>query len=287
MTLSMQAVLDYFELQRRPFSPITDPAFLFPAPQHRRARTMLDYALMSDAPFAMITGDAGVGKTLVLREMLSSPNDAIRFGLVTNATAGTEMDLLRLVLIALGEPPAPTESYAALYAQIEALLIDVYRTSQRVVLVLDEADRYAPEILDHLGHLTNINYGEHCLFQVILMGQTPIRERIGRTKHEGLAQRITTHAHISALTAAETEAYIAHRLEFAGAQDPIFAHDTFAQIFDAASGVPRLINQLCDFGMLYAYGEEARTVTSDHITAVTEASFLMAVDPPKPLRAVQ
>ncbi|WP_090060931.1 ExeA family protein [Celeribacter neptunius] len=287
MNFSLQNVLDHFGLSGRPFTLVPDPGFFFMSEQHRYAQASLAYGIMSRAPITMLTGDIGAGKTLILRDLLLNQQDEdITVGLVANAAPADRVEMLRLVLYALGEDVPETDSYAKLYAQLEAFLVDRYRAGQRVVLIFDEAQNLDRDSLEHLRMLTNINYGEHELVQLVLIGQPDLRDMIARPDLRQLAQRISASAYISPLSKDEIGAYIEYRLQVVGREDPLFSSDTYEMIYDHTGGVPRLINQLCDYGLLYAFGGNEQIVTCETLASVVEDNFLMSGERAVPLRAL-
>ena len=286
MSFSMQSVLDHFGLARRPFSVVPDPSMIYWSANHKRAQAVLDYGIMSRAPITLITGDIGAGKTVILRDILSRPDEALQIGLIANAAPADRVEMLRLILIALGQSVPETDSYATLYVQLEAFLVEEYRAGRRVVLIFDEAQNLDREALEHLRMLTNINYGEHELVQLVLVGQSELKDMVGRADLRQLAQRISANAHLPPLSEGEIEDYIKARLEFAGCTEPLFEPDTFPMIYQHTGGVPRLVNQLCDYGLLYAFGAETKTVSAESLANVIADKFLIGLKPEGQLRAV-
>lgn len=277
MGFVMQNMLDHFGLSRRPFSLIPDPDFLCLTPQHARARSVLDYGLLSCAPITLLTGDIGVGKTTMLREFLKRAPHDIKIGLICNAVPSNTIEMLRLVLHALGQIPTEGESGAALYAQLEAHLVAEYASGHRVVLVFDEAQKLGRNALEHLRMLTNINYAEHELLQLVLIGQTNLLTLVNRPDMEQVAQRISAHMHLTRLSEQEVETYLNVRLEAAGGESGIFAAGSAGMIFQQTSGTPRLINQLCDYALLYAYAAGEGIVTSRSIASVINDRTILSL----------
>lgn len=286
MSFTLQSVLDHFGLEKRPFTLVPDPEFLFMSSQHLRAQAVLDYGIMSCAPITLITGDIGAGKTTILRELLTRSPEDLNVGLIANAAPADRVEMLRLILFSLGQVAMETDSYANLYAQLEVFLVEEYRAGRRVVLVFDEAQNLDRNSLEHLRMLTNINFAEHELVQLVLIGQPELQETVNRSDLKQLAQRISAHVFLSGLTEEDVSAYIKHRLAVAGLERDVFEPDTFRMIFERTGGTPRLVNQLCDYALLYAYGDGEQTVSIATLEKVLEDDFMMSFGRERPLRLV-
>ena len=137
----------------------------------------------------------------------------------------------------------------------QRFLIDQYAAGRRVVLIFDEAQNLSRESLEELRMFTNINSGKDELLQLILVGQPELRDIVLRPDLRQFAQRVSASYHLPAMDRETVRDYVEHRLKVAGAVRPIFTADAFDPIFEATRGVPRLVNQLCDFAMVYAFSE--------------------------------
>ena len=252
----MESTLDlytaHFGLTERPFSLLPDPGFLFWSAQHQRAYTMLEYGIVTRAPITLITGEVGAGKTTLLQYLLGTVSEEVRIGLISNAH-GDRGELLRWVLMALGEPAPRDAGYVDLFAQFQSFLIAEYAAGRRVVLIFDEAQNLSRESLEELRMFTNINAGKDELLQLVLVGQPELRETIRRPDLTQFAQRVAASFHLPAMDAATVRGYIRHRLAVAGADHEIFSLSATDAVHEATHGVPRLVNQLCDLAMVYAY----------------------------------
>lgn len=250
----------HFGLRERPFSLVPDPDFLFWSPAHRRAYTMLEYGLLTHAPITLITGDVGAGKTTLLHHLLRSVGDGMSVGLIANAQ-GARGELLHWVLLALGQTAPSGAGYVELFGQFQAFLINEYGLGNRVILIFDEAQNLSRESLEELRMFTNINTGKDELLQLVLVGQPELRDTIRRPDLTQFAQRVSASFHLTTMDARTVRAYIAHRLWVAGAQSNIFSRPATQLVHEAARGVPRLVNQLCDLALLYAYTGNKQTVS--------------------------
>lgn len=247
-----------FGLRERPFSLVPDPDFIYWSPQHRRAYSVLEFGILSHAPITMLTGEIGAGKTTLLQNLLSQMEHDVIVGLVSNAQ-GDRGELLQWVLNALDVPFNPADTYVQHFQLLQDFLIKVYSRGRRVVLIFDEAQNVSREGLEELRMLININSNKDELVQLILVGQPELRDIVRDPNMRQLAQRISSSFHLTRMTAEATQAYIRHRMKTAGATGEEFTPGACTLIHGVAGGVPRLVNQLCDFALLYRWTEGGET----------------------------
>ena len=250
---------DFFGFSERPFTLLPDPDFLFWSRAHRRAFSVLEYGVMTHAPITVVTGEVGVGKTTLIQKLLATLEDDITLGLVSNAQGGRG-ELLQWVLNALGVEADLSGAYVALFQQLQDFVIEEYAAGRRVILLIDEAQNLSVEGLEELRMLTNINANKDELLQLILVGQPELRQMIMRPELRQFAQRVTATYHIPALDRAAIGGYIQHRLVHVGGTGAEFTSPAVDLIHETSRGIPRLVNKLCDFAMVYAATEERRVV---------------------------
>jgi type II secretory pathway predicted ATPase ExeA len=264
----------FYGLSDRPFSLIPDPDYLYWADGHRAAFTVLEYGVMTRSPITVLTGEIGVGKTTVLQKLLSGLDDATTVGLVSNAQGG-RAEMLRWVTNALGLRADRQADYVELYQTLEDHLIAEYAAGRRVTLVIDEAQNLSTEALEELRMLTNINSGRDELVQLILVGQPQLRERIMHPDLEQFAQRVVAAYHLMPLGAEATTSYIQHRMVHAGGRGDEFTIEALTEIARLTAGVPRLINKLCEFCLVYgAIGGETPIVVSTVRQVIADGIFV-------------
>ncbi|MDH2328614.1 AAA family ATPase [Cereibacter sp. SYSU M97828] len=256
-------------MTERPFTLLPDPSFLFWSPQHKRAFSVLDYGILSHAPITLITGEIGSGKTTLLRELLNRIDEDVTVGLVSNAQGGRG-ELLQWVLNALSVPMGPGDTYVQLFQKLQEFLVTEYAAGRRVILIFDEAQNLSIEGLEELRLLTNINSGQDELIQLILVGQPELRDMVLHPNMRQLAQRVAASFHLNAMDEEAIAGYISHRLRKAGGNGEEFTPEAVRMVHKATRGVPRLVNQLCDFCMLYAWSSESPVVTDKIVTSVLD-----------------
>jgi general secretion pathway protein A len=268
---------EHFGFNLRPFALVPDPDFLFWSPAHKRAYAMLEYGVLTHAPITLITGAVGAGKTTLLHQLLRSLPPGVQVGLISNPS-GSRAELLRWVLMALSQPAAPDETYVDLFSRFQDHLIAEYGQGRRVVLIFDEAQNLGREALEELRMFTNINSGKDELLQLVLVGQPELREMVARPDMRQFAQRVASSFHLAEMDLPTVRAYVAHRLKVAGRTGGIFTPQAVELVHSATGGVPRLVNQLCDLALLYAFTKESPTVNRKMVQQVLDDGALFAVD---------
>ncbi|MEJ6396249.1 AAA family ATPase [Gymnodinialimonas sp. 2305UL16-5] len=269
----------HFGLRERPFTLLPDPDFLMWTRAHKRAFSILEYGLMSRAPITVVTGEVGAGKTTLLQKLLTSMDDDVLVGLISNAQGGRG-DLLHWVLGALDIECDLDVAYVAKFQLLQDFLIEQYSDGRRVVLIIDEAQNLSIEGLEELRMLTNINSNKDELLQLILIGQPELRRMILRPELRQFAQRVSATYHIPPMDAETTEDYIRHRLRHAGGTGEEFTETAISLIHAKSGGVPRLVNKLCDFAMVYAVSGEAQIVDEAIVNEVLWDGIFLATPEP-------
>lgn len=269
MTQALSYYLDHFGLRERPFSLTPDPEFLYWSPAHRGALAMLEYGLSTRAPITLLTGEIGAGKTTLLHHFVDGlPEDTV-IGLISNARPGVN-DILRRVCAALGmSVPAGADS-ADVFTLVQDFLVQEHRAGRRVLLIIDEAQNLNRDALEDLRMLTNINAGKEEVLQLLLSGQPELRAMVRRPDLVQFAQRVAASYHLPRLDADDVALYIATRLRLAGGSASVFSRQAATLVHEATEGTPRLINQLCDLALTYAFAEGAPLVKREIITRVLE-----------------
>jgi len=251
----------HFGLTERPFSLAPDPRYLFLSEGHREALAHLVYGLQGGG-FVQLTGEVGTGKTTVCRALLDQLPPEVDAAMILTPRL-TAVELLSAVCDELRvEYPAGTASLKVLIDALSKALLDAHARGRRTVVIIDEAQNLSMEVLEELRLLTNIETTREKLLQVILIGQPELGELMQRPALRQLAQRVTARYHLQPFTFGETRAYVRHRLEVAGQRRPLFTASALRVVHRRASGVPRLINNICDRALLGAFGRSKRKVTA-------------------------
>ncbi|WP_160064564.1 AAA family ATPase [Psychromonas sp. L1A2] len=256
---------EFFSLKEQPFSISPDPDFLFLSDRHKEALAHLMYGLIGNGGFVLLTGEVGTGKTTVCRALLKDISDDTDIAYILNP-AQTEVELLATICDQLKiDYDVDRASLKTLFDAISSWMIGNFENGRNAIVLIDEAQHLSFAVLEQLRLLTNIESNNKKPLQVILIGQTELQQKLKENQLRQLAQRITARYHLLPLTLQESEFYIQHRLNVAGATTPIFETKLLKRIFKYSRGVPRLINLICDRSMLCAYSQNSPKVTAKMI----------------------
>lgn len=258
----------FYGFSERPFSLLPDPDYLFFSSQHEAALAMLETAVINGAGFCMLSGEIGAGKTTLLRELLNRLDESITVGLVSN-THSSFGNLMQWILAAYGMVPV-SQDRVEQHQQFVDFLIGEYSKKKHTLLIIDEAQQLTPGAMDELRLLSNINSDKDFLLQVIIAGQHELRDMLQTPELRQFAQRISFDFHLEYLDLKNTHHYIKHRLVHAGGNSGLFDASACDAIFENTGGVPRLINRLCDFCLVYGYAEEIQSISDHTVHAVLE-----------------
>ena len=254
---------DFYGLKEKPFSLLPDPGFLYLSHHHRTALNLLEYGLISQAGFIVITGEVGSGKTTLIRRVINSAGKDIVIGNITNTHAASG-DLLNWIVAAF-ELDREADEGVDLYNRFVQFVVSQYAAGRRMVLIVDEAQNIGINLLEELRMLSNINSEKDQLLQLVLVGQPELLETLKRPELRQFAQRISVHHHLVPLDVCETAKYIRHRLRIAGGSPDIFDLQACVAVHYFCGGIPRLINMLCDIALVYGYSEDLEVIDLDTV----------------------
>jgi general secretion pathway protein A len=271
----------FYGLTEKPFSVLPDPYFLYWGRNHSLAYSMLEYGILNQAGFSVITGEIGCGKTTLLRQLLHTIDSQITVGLISNTMMG-QGSLLEWILLSLNQPFEQTK-YVGLFRQFQEFLISEYGQGRHTVLMIDEAQNLELNALEELRMLSNINADGYQLLQVILVGQPQLRVMLQRPELVQFAQRISSDFHLGPLAVDEATQYIHHRTNRAGAKMELFSLGAAKMIAEASGGVPRIINTLCDAALVYGFARKSKKITVNVVYEVLEDRRKFGLSPLQPL----
>ncbi|WP_208638347.1 ExeA family protein [Vibrio splendidus] len=243
---------EYFGFVEMPFSIVPNSRYLFLSQRHQEAMQNLQAGLGEGGGFAMLTGEVGTGKTTVAKAMLSSLDNQTQAGLILNPTF-SNTDLLEAICDEFEVEYPEQASLKQLSQAIHHFLLDSHAEGIQTLLVIDEAQHLAADVLEQLRLLTNLETDSRKLLKVLLVGQPELQQHLQTTQLRQLAQRITGRYHLLPLNTEETGKYIAFRLETAGGEQMLFSNRSIKLIAQYTHGIPRLINLVCDKALQLAF----------------------------------
>ena len=263
----------YFNLKRNPFTITPDPSFLFPTGQHNEALATLYYGIRWRKGFAVLTGNVGTGKTLLVRcllQLLKRDKEVSYAYLFSSRLA--PLEFLQYIALDFGLAAAGKNK-----AELVFLLSNYVQTrgvrNLTTVLVVDEAHHLSPESLEEIRLLTNLETAQHKLLQIILVGQPELDTTLDSANLTQLKQRIALRARLRPLTLEETKGYILRRLQLAGVNSDthnVFPAPTITTVFRQSRGIPRIINTICENALVSAYVRQVKSVSPEMIDEIAQ-----------------
>jgi type II secretory pathway predicted ATPase ExeA len=268
--------VDYYNLKSEPFRITPDPKFAWLGEKHAEALATLEYGLQGNKGFVVLTGDVGTGKTLIINCLLNRLDPDVIAVKVQNPGMAP-VDFFNFVAAKLGfEKGFNTKGKFLLH--FEDFLHQAHSEGKKVLLVVDEAHRLSPRLLQEIRLLSNIELEYEKLLNIFIVGQVELEEILARDKNKALRERISVWYRIDPLTEAETRQYVDHRLEVAGSESEIFEADALQEIFRHSKGIPRLINILCDQALLTGLASNVQQIDGNVIRECAQDLKLFTVD---------
>ena len=243
---------DFFGFVELPFSIVPNSRYLYLSQRHKEAITHLQAGLGDGGGFAMLTGEVGTGKTTVAKAMLANLDENTKAGLILNPTFSSR-DLLEAICDEFKVTYPQDATLKQLNQAIHEYLLRNHKLGWTTLLVIDEAQHLAADVLEQLRLLTNLETDTRKLLKVLLVGQPELQRLLQTTQLRQLAQRITGRYHLLPLDEKETADYIAFRLHTAGGDQQLFDRSSTKLIAKYSHGIPRLINLVCDKSLNMSY----------------------------------
>ena len=252
----------FFGLNEKPFAITPDPRYLYLSERHREALAHLAYGINESGGFVQLTGDVGTGKTTLIRSLLEQLPKEADVALILNPQVSS-LEFLQTISEELGLfLPDSADSIKDLVDALSGYLLKAHARGRRTVLIVDEAQNLAPEVLEQVRLLTNLETARQKLLQIILIGQPELRQLLERIDLRQLAQRVTARYHLKPLSRDESIGYLQHRLKVAGANAQVLTPRAAREIYRLGRGVPRVMNVIADRALLGAYAREQRVVSA-------------------------
>jgi len=243
--------LAHFQLKKEPFGIAPDAEFLWIGPQHAHVLKILTEGVCDRDGCVVLTGDIGTGKSVLVKRMVARSDLAPVFITVS----GPELDGLEFyhVLAAEFHMNRRFESREAFIAAFTQVLSQAFGAHQKLLLVIEEAQRLTQEALRDLVVLGTLQSEGKRLLKILLVGQIDFNADALLEMHGGDQANLAARCSLEPLTEGDTQSYIAHRLKTAGREQPLFSADAVRLIHALSKGYPRLINIICDHALLYGY----------------------------------
>ena len=253
---------DYFGFSKDPFSIAPDPSLLYPSQQHKQALGHLKYGLGRNGGFILLTGEVGTGKTTLTRLFLQQLSSEIRIAYILNTKLGSEA-LLYSICQEL-EIELPESARTDLSQSVEYLnkdLLAAHGQNKKTLLVIEESQNLAADVLETLRLLTNLETNTSKLLHILLVAQPELLETLARQNLRQLNQRVISRYHLLPLRLADISHYIDFRIDKAGGQSNLFSKQAIKRLYNHSKGIPRVLNLLAERSLMSAYSQELKYVT--------------------------
>lgn len=278
---------EYFGFSEAPFSLTPDPRFSYTNALYQEAFATLRYGIEARKGFIVITGEAGTGKTTLLRRLMQSFGRHVQTAYIYNPHV-TLTELLRLILTDLGLTNR-TDDRLAMIAQLNEYLIKQLKQRNIVTLLVDEAQELSVEMLEEIRLLSNLETDTQKLLQIVLMGQPELERKLDQPELRQLKQRVALRCRLDPLPGHEVGEYIAARLKAVGySRKDLFHASAVEKIAAHSRGIPRIINIICDNALLIAFAASKKIVSAATIDEVArdlrlnqQAAAAEAAPPPE------
>lgn len=270
--------LNFFGFDELPFSIVPNARYLYLSQRHQEAIVHLQAGLGDGGGFAMLTGEVGTGKTTVARAILASLPGKTRAGMILNPTF-SDLELLEAICDEFEVSYPKKATLKKLTQVLHEFLLAEHAQGIQVLLMIDEAQHLAPDVLEQLRLLTNLETESHKLLKVLLIGQPELQEKLRLPQLRQLAQRITGRYHLLPLNEEQTADYIRFRIEQASGNPELFNRKACQWIAEQTHGIPRLINLVCDAALKQAYqaGEPTLSLARIKLACQEVMSFQSSV----------
>src|SRR5213080_4856186 len=259
---------EFFGLRANPFNVNPDPRYLYLTRHTEEALACLTYGIQSRKGFVLLTGEVGTGKTTLINKLL----EWLRAQQVPTAFIfNSRMNVPQFLDYMMADfgIPCDTRSKSQILLRLYNWLLERYRAGETAVLIVDEAQNLADEVLEEIRMMTNLETFTEKLLQIVLVGQSELEQRLKQPNLRQLRQRLTLRAKTHPLTLEETKAYIQQRLRIAGSNgQQIFDADALTTIHRYSTGIPRVVNLICEHCLLSASGDQQKVVAIGMVDAV-------------------
>ena len=271
----------YFGFREEPFNITPDPRFFYANPGHEEAYASLLYGIRQRKGYISLIGEAGTGKTTLLRRVVGGLEKSIRVAFYYYNTTLTFDEFLDFICTSFGLQVKEGRKLEKIQA-IDRFLRERLTEGGTGVLIIDEAHHLADEVLENLRLLSNIELDNHKLLQIVLVGQPELEQKLDRPELRQLKQRIAISCRLGRLKPQAVEPFIHYRMQTAGCNRyDVFTPQAIQLIAARSDGIPRIINTICDNSLSAAYQASQQTVSEQVVEKVTTALRLNGSPSPR------
>jgi len=259
----------FFGLAERPFDLTPNPKYLFLTPSHREALSNLGYGISARTGVTVLVGEAGTGKTTLIRATLESRDVKKTRAIYLNNPTLTRSEFLEFISNEFSLPPAAARSKTLLLSSLETVLREMRANDVTPAFIIDEAQSLPHELLEEIRLLANIETTSEKLLPIVLAGQPELADRLNHPALRQLKQRIGLRCQLRQLDVAETGAYITSRVAVAGGSaSNLFTREAVMMIHQRSQGIPRVISVICHNALIGAFALNQKPVRADTVLEV-------------------
>ena len=266
----------FFGLKERPFELTPDPRYLVLTESHLEVLENLEYGIGTRKGMTLLVGEAGSGKTTVIRAAIARQPGKVHYVHLHNPTL-TRAEFVEMLASHFNLSEAASRSKTRMLLELERTFLERRSRGEVTALVIDEAQSLPLELLEEIRLLANIETNSEKLMTVIIAGQPELADRLNNPNLRQFKQRVGLRCELRPLTATETAAYIAGRIRTAGgAGAQVFTRESVAVIYRHSKGLPRVISVIADNALLGGFAAGQRPVGSDIVREVCRDFDLQA-----------
>jgi general secretion pathway protein A len=258
---------EFYGLKEKTFNLNPDPDYFYLSSVHENALNHLEYTIAANKGFAVVTGEVGSGKTTLINYLLYHLQLDIHIGLINNTNIPASQ-LMKTICREFEIDVSNSDKLEVMDA-FQEFLLQKYADSQRVLLIIDEAQNLPPKTLEEIRMISNLESEKDHLIQIILVGQPELKYKLQRDDLKQFAQRVSVYCHLHGLDAKEVGNYIRYRLKIGEAKNMnLFEEEAITRICEHTKGIPRLINVFCDTSLVYGFAEGFKTINKEIVESV-------------------
>jgi general secretion pathway protein A len=276
---------EYYRFSEEPFGLNPDPKFLYLAMSHFKALNSMISSIKERKGLITITGEVGVGKTILIHAFLKGLSKNIKTAFIFNPRFDFK-SLLKNILLDLEMPiDKNEESVPFLVEKFKEYLQARASRDEMVVIIIDEAQGLEDEVLREIDRLSRLGASRGRVLQVLLVGQPELEAKLNSEKFRFLKEKIAVHSQISPLSREECRGYIKHRLKLVGRDaSEVFTSEAIKRVWQFAKGIPRVMNLICDRALLIGYSNTSPMIDSKIVDqAIKDYDYLQVTRPAFPV----
>jgi len=269
--------LRHYGFRELPFELTPNPKYLYLTPQHREALSNLEYGLSSAKAVTVLVGEAGTGKTTLLRAALESDRCERVRCVYLNNPALTRAEFIETLARRFELREGTGSSKALLLEELERVLRHRRGQGEVTALVVDEAQTLSGELLEEIRLLANIETSTEKLLPLVLAGQPELSDKLEDPGLRQLKQRVALRCEVKPFELPETAAYIASRIRTAGGEAArVFTREAVMLIHEHARGIPRTISVICDNALVSGFAMNRQPVGRDIVLEIVRDFHLIS-----------